>query len=405
MHHISQTPFGRALRPSDLQHAPMREAPLPASARDKWAVMRDLTAARAAFDVSDRDLTVLNALISFHPHPTLAEGDGSIVFPSNRALSERTHGMAESTLRRHLAALVAAGLVIRHDSPNGKRYARRRRGGEEAEEVGSLQVAFGFDLRPLLLREAEIAQAAQAAREAEDRRHALREATVLILRDVARLIDFGRETVTANWDMLSDTEVLLRRDLRRKLGLKELSDLHGRADALRSRLNTLISKQKSGNMSGNASESERHKQDSNISLKESESSKEMEEAAGVVAQHPAAEAPEDRGTKLPLWLVLQACPDARDYSPDPIRNWPELIARAEFIHPMMGISPSAWREATEFMGATNAAITVLAMLQRTTEIRNPGGYLRALTDKAAGGKFSPGPMIMALMQTRNSKAV
>lgn len=383
----------------------MREAPLPASARDKWAVMRDLTKARAAFAVSDRDLAVLNALISFHPHPTLAEGDGSIVFPSNRALSERTHGMAESTLRRHLAALVAAGLVIRHDSPNGKRYARRRRGGEEAGEADSLQVAFGFDLRPLLLREAEIAQAAQAAREAEDRRYALREATVLILRDVAQLIDFGRETVSANWDMFSDTEVLLKRELRRKLGLAELSDLHSRADALRSRLNTLISKQKSGNMSGNASESERHKQDSNITLQESESSKEMEEAAGVVAEDPAAEAPEDGGTKLPLWLVLQACPDAREYSPDPIRNWPDLIERAEFIHPMMGISPSAWREATEFMGATNAAITVLAMLQRTTEIRNPGGYLRALTDKAAGGSFSPGPMIMALMQTRNSKAV
>ena len=125
----------------------MLDAPLPQLARDKWAVMRDLTVARAAFGVSDRDLAVLNALLSFHPHPTLAEGDGTIVFPSNASLSERAHGMPESTLRRHLAALVKSGLVIRHDSPNGKRYARRA--GEQ------LQVAFGFDLRPLLLREAE----------------------------------------------------------------------------------------------------------------------------------------------------------------------------------------------------------------------------------------------------------
>lgn len=113
-----------------------------------------------------------------------------------------------------------------------------------------------------------------------------------------------------------------------------------------------------------------------------------------------AEAP-----KLPLWLVLQACPDARDYSHEPIRSWDDLIARAEFIHPMMGISPSAWAEAARHMGATNAAITVLAMLQRTEEIRNPGGYLRALSGKAADGGFSPGPMVMALMQTRNARAV
>lgn len=405
MHHISHTPFGRALRPSDLEHDPMRKAPLPASARDKWAVMRELTAARAAFAVSDRDLAVLNALISFHPHPTLAEGDSSIVFPSNRALSERTHGMAESTLRRHLAALVAAGLVIRHDSPNGKRYARRRRGGEETGGENCLQVAFGFDLRPLLLREGEIVQAAQAAREAEGRRRALREASVLILRDVAQLIDYGREVASANWEALSEAHAGLSRELRRKLGVTEMVDLYGRADALRDRVNTLVSKQKTENMSGNADESERHKQDSNKPLHESESSKEMEEAARVVSKDPSLEEPEDGGTRLPLWLVLQACPDAREYSPDPIRNWPELIARAEFIHPMMGISSLAWREATEFMGATNAAITVLAMLQRTSEIRNPGGYLRALTGKAANGSFSPGPMVMALMQARNGKAV
>ncbi|WP_102225654.1 plasmid replication protein RepC [Acidimangrovimonas sediminis] len=396
MQHISQTPFGRSLRPTDLAHAPMRDAPLPDTARDKWAVMRDLTLARGAFAVSDRDLAVLNALVSFHPHPTLAEGDGSIVFPSNRALSERTHGMAESTLRRHLAALVAAGLVIRHDSPNGKRYARR--GGD------ALQVAFGFDLRPLLLREAEIAQAAQAAREAEDRRRALREAIVLILRDVAQLAEFGCEAVPGNWDALMDARALMARDLRRKMDLSDLAALHARATDLREQANTLIQKGKSEKKSGNADESERHKQDSNKPLTESESSKEMEEAAGVAPDAETAEPP-DGGTKLPLWLVLQACPDAREYSPDPIRNWTELIARAEFIAPMMGISPSAWREAAEHMGATNAAITVLAMLQRTEEIRNPGGYLRALTSKAAGGSFSPGPMIMALMQARNSKAV
>ena len=46
-------------------------------------------------------------------------------FPSNNKLRSRAYGMSEPTLRRHLASLVKAGLLIRRDSPNGKRYARR----------------------------------------------------------------------------------------------------------------------------------------------------------------------------------------------------------------------------------------------------------------------------------------
>ena len=47
---------------------------------------------------------------------------------ANDQLSHRANGMSSATLRRHLAVLVSCGLVIRRDSPNGKRYARRRPG-------------------------------------------------------------------------------------------------------------------------------------------------------------------------------------------------------------------------------------------------------------------------------------
>jgi replication initiation protein RepC len=57
--------------------------------------------------------------------------------------------MAEQTIRRHLAALVEAGLLTRKDSPNGKRYARKDRSG-------SIREAFGFSLAPLLARADEI---------------------------------------------------------------------------------------------------------------------------------------------------------------------------------------------------------------------------------------------------------
>ena len=66
--------------------------------------------------------------------------------PSNRLLQARANGMPEATLRRHLAALVAAGILLRRDSPNGKRYVRE--GGEGRE-------TYGFDLSLLIARAGE----------------------------------------------------------------------------------------------------------------------------------------------------------------------------------------------------------------------------------------------------------
>ena len=89
--------------------------------------------------VSERSLSVLNALLTFHPETALTGEDDLIVFPSNDQLSLRAHGMPASTLRRHLAVLVDAGLIVRRDSPNGKRYARKG-------SAGAIELAFGFDL-------------------------------------------------------------------------------------------------------------------------------------------------------------------------------------------------------------------------------------------------------------------
>ena len=66
---------------------------------------------------------------------------------------------------------------------------------------------------------------------------------------------------------------------------------------------------------------------------------------------------------------------------------------------MMGVSPSAWDEAIVEMGEVPAAVTLACMLERITEIRSPGGYLRSLSRKAAAGTFSPIPMVTALLNT------
>ena len=384
MRHISLTPFGRQpVTAGLLATQALAEAPAPACA-DKWALLRDLTAARVAFGVSDRDLAVLAALLSFHPGKELRDGDGLIVFPSNAALSDRTHGMAESTLRRHLAALVRAGLMLRRDSPNGKRYATR-------DLSGSYDRVFGFDLRPLLVRSAQIAAAADAARQAELQRRRLREAVVIRLRDAAKLIGWGCDSVAGPWDSLIEACAALQRQLRRKLTVEVLAELGAQSTSLLARINALIAV-KTEKMDGNDGGNGRHYQNSNPDSYESDL---CQEKAKVEGDAPP----------IPLGLVLKAVPDLKDYAPDGIRSWRDFIGVAGFVRPMLGISPDAWRAAQAAMGAENAAVTLACILQRSHTIARPGGYLRALTEKAQTDGFSPAPMVMALIRADNQQAL
>lgn len=382
------TPFGRQpVTVGLLATQALAEAPAPDHAPDKWAVLRDLTTARADFSISDRDLSVLAALLSFHPGKELADDDKLIVFPSNASLSDRAHGMAESTLRRHLGALVRAGLILRRDSPNGKRYATR-------DLSGSLDRVFGFDLRPLLTRSAEIANAAQEARHVEFAKRRLRESAVIRLRDAAKLIQWGREQMAANWDALSDACALLQRALRRKLDTDKLRELADQAQRLLDQVNAVIAPI-TDEMSGNDGENERHHQSSDKDIHESEPCEEKQDRQ---PEHIAKDPP------IPLGLVLKATPDILDYARDGIRSWRDLVTTAHFVCPMLGISPDAWRQAQEAMGEEVAAVTLSCIMQRADVIQRPGGYLRALTGKAESTGFSPGPMVMALLRAENRLA-
>ncbi len=381
------TPFGRQPVTAGLlaTHA-LAEAPAPVQACDKWALLRDLTVARQAFGVSDRDLVVLAALLSCHPTPKLTEDTSLIVFPSNATLSDRAHGMPESTLRRHIAALVQSGLILRRDSPNGKRYARR-------SASGRIDRAFGFDLRPLALRAPEITMKADDARSAAHELRCHREAVVIGIRDLTKLVIWGAEQTSADWTALKDACKNLQRGLRRKLDLSQLQSMELSIRALADQVHALIARQeasKTSEMSGTVIQIERHQQSSNKDDLESEQSHEKR-----------TKAPQP----IPLSLILKATPDICDYAPEGVRTWQDLVRVADLVRPMLGITLEAWQRACKVMGTEGAAVTLACMLQRHDSIMRPGGYLRTLTDKAEGQGFSPGPMVMALLRCGNGMQV
>jgi replication initiation protein RepC len=382
--HQPTTPFGR--RPLTLAQvaaqAAASERP-PQKAAHKWNVFRDICAAKARLGVSDRALAVLNALLSFHPETALS-GPGLIVFPSNRQLSLRAHGMAPATLRRHLAALVEAGLVIRRDSPNGKRYARKGQGGE-------IEAAFGFDLAPLVVNAERFAEFAQEVRDEERALRLLRERVTLCRRDIAKCVEAAIEAGAAGWEatreacqrILSRLPRIAPRDLL-EAAAEELGAL---AQAAFKRLADLT---KPRNPSANESQTDRHLQNSKPNRQ--------------IGFDPAFEKSGGQATTPPLPLVLKACPDISDYGRGTIAHWGDLAAAAEIARSALGVSPSAYQAARGALGERAAAIAVAAILQRGAAIANPGGYLRALTRKAEANAFSVGPMLMALVAARERAA-
>lgn len=367
----------------------------PGKKADKWKIFRDASAAFEKLGLQSNSLAVLDALLSFYPENELRHDAQMIVFPSNVQLCLRAHSMAGATLRRHLAALVEAGLIIRRDSPNGKRYARRNRSGD-------VERAYGFDLSPLLSRSEELALLSQEIAAEREMFRRAKESLTVSRRDCRKLISAAREErVSGDWERMEDAYLSLVARIPRSPNLADLVDLSDEMELLREEvINRLEIQGKTENNSTSAALNEQHIQNSESEyIIEFEPSSEKEQGAKVAAKHWQGNPVQ----AFPLGIVLKACPQVSDYGPrEGICSWRELMSAAVVIRSALGISPSAYQNACSVMGPENAATAVACILERAHMINSAGGYLRNLTQRSTRGEFSLGPMIMALLKSYGS---
>ncbi len=410
---IVTTPFGRrglSIGRLASQFASRRIDP--ARSIDKWKLFRATCEARPLLGISDRSLAVLNALLSFYPKTELSEENGLVVFPSNQQLSLRAHGMAEQTLRRHLSALVDAGLILRKDSPNGKRYARKDR-------TGSISDAYGFSLAPLIARADEIQAIADQVIEERLQLQRLREKISLCRRDI---IKFGEialaDGVDGDWGRYQQQYLLITSTLDRKskstylaIVLEDLTQLR---DGMANQLEKHIEKQKiSANAYQNerliqSSESESNFETSDVDNENSRLTKtpvETQDALETVnlAKTSTVDIKSNRSDGFDLQTLLKACPEIAFYGPNgEVRNWSDLKQAANVVKAMLSISHSAYDDAEKTMGTQHTNAIIACILERADTIQSAGGYLRSLTEKSRAKQFSIKPMLMALLKARMS---
>jgi replication initiation protein RepC len=297
------------------------------------------------------------------------------------------------------------GLILRRDSPNGKRYAHRNRDGE-------VEQAYGFDLTPLLARATELALMAQDVVAERARLRRAREALTICRRDVRKLISAAvEEGAAGNWDHVESEYISILARLPRHPNRSQVESTLDEMELLREEvLNILEMQLKTEEMLGNAVQDDRHIQNSNTeSINELEPSSGKEQDGKFADKPPRTDEPnETRKAKrepikaFPLGMVLRACPQISDYGPGGrIEQWRELMKAAIVVRSMLGVSPSAYEEACNAMGPENAAVVMACILERSNFITSAGGYLRDLTRRSERGEFSLGPMLMALMKAND----
>ncbi|MGN7774098.1 plasmid replication protein RepC [Phyllobacterium sp. 22552] len=416
--HAVTTPFGRrSLSLGMLATQALAQDVGCEASIDKWKLFRNLCEARQSLGLSDRALVVLNALLTFYPQTELKEERGLVVFPSNAQLSLRAHGMAPATLRRHLSALVEAGLIFRKDSPNGKRYLRKTRAGENGE-------AFGFSLAPLLVRSTELEALANQAKTERLQLKLLKERITLLRRNIAKLVELGMEELPQlDWNSHYGRFRMVIEGISRRSTAPDLEPAIDGLECIEAEILSLLeNKVNSQKTSANESHFERHKHNSNTQHQlESEPGSENKpeeksepdwrsaEISAGVNLRAISGVPERVNTQIgqdmkpvPLGLVRQACPEIEAYATNGITTWSDLMGAAVVVRSMLGVSPSAYEEACDILGQENAAVVVACILERAAQITSAGGYLRSLTDRAFKGEFSVWPMLLAQLRAQGT---
>jgi len=368
---------------------------------NRWVVYKQLCIAKARFGVNDRCLAVLSSLLSFYPSNEINHKTGLVVFPSNRQLALRAHGMPESTLRRHIAALVNAGLILRRDSPNGKRYAYKDRAGEVEE-------AFGFSFQPLLDRADEIAKAAQSIQAEALALKRTREQITLLRREIAQLILAAE--MDGNASSLQPENNHFRaivEALPRRATNLELSQALEKLSALHTNLSISLNLQDNENeLSANDDQIERHYKESLTESSFESSLCNLVDLKSSLIPKPHL-SPQPEKSKLSMTfsldLVLRACPDIREYAARGIICWRDLIDTTRGVAAFLGISDSAYQDASTFMGRERVSALIAWILQRGSEIKSAGGYMRTLTGKIRAGEIDVVQLLFGNLDNENTQ--
>lgn len=374
--------------------------------------------------INGTEAHLLVALINTATSESFDKGGRPIIFKSNAALAFEI-GRSEGRVSRMLSRLFDVGVVTMQDSANYKRYPIRK-------ADGSIDDACGIDLRVLIARFAELdgmvrkAKAEKSALQAMIRRYrgAVRNLRYA-LASAEELPDRIRKMIEVRFErVISAVGVAAQAPsnmLRRATGLLEW--IIERVMQIPRREPSTHSDQK---MTCPYAENDMHKQITNpylpVPSKNEMRSANAEQLDLIKTGYAGKRALEKsqwqnssqvnqphRMTHAMVALqdLLRAIPALSTYGMELPRTWADLTRLAPKICRLTGISDDARRRAVEQMGEQAAAIAIAITFQKVDEqeVKSPGGYLRAMTERAAAGELHLARSVFGLVARRGMEGM
>lgn len=340
------------------------DLPTTHSQPDRFSLIEVVRKASTALGLKAPIIATLDALLSCLP----PKRSHNFVFASNATIAFKRNGISDRTIRRHVAQLAEAGLLVRSDSPNRKRFSK------SDMSTGSV-LRFGFDLSPLFKSYDQICAVAEDC--AKQASH------ISFLRTKVRCA-IAR---TMELDGLSiDAENALR-SLRRKLTAEELYSI----------LDDLVSVEENQGMDCSAEVSI----EAEMSATDGQNVRHHHNSEKELIDSDVAEKTEDshqRHRQISIGSLVGACKEAASYLQRPAESLSDVIGHARTLAPMMGIDSTTYRAAEDRLGELRTAVTVWGLLQMQGKIRQLGAYFRALTTGKRSAGFDPWAMINTLVK-------
>lgn len=329
-----------------------------------------------------------------------------IVAISNAKLAEYT-ARSERQVTRCIRRLVEAGIVAYRDSPTGRRFVYR-------DKDGDISKGYGLDFTPARVRLQELKALVDEFQARLNSEQEARRAITRASRAIMDACDAYPERADAWHDELQRVKTM---------GLDE----EGEAEALEAVHSRIVQEvtleyephemscEGDINVAPNINTTLQNSCESN---KERPRSKEREIIPSAFGRYAATASTEKKSAAVPsgsqgskaakhassvdqiqsnalasvsVGLVRSACPHACEMAGVEFRNWPELAAAAPTMRVMIGLSEAGWMDGVSRAGRFAAAAVLATVLEKAArspeQISSPGGYFRAMIDRAVEGSL------------------
>ena len=316
--------------------------------------------------------------------------------------------VSKRTIQNWLRQAIEDVLIVPRDSQNGHRGGLR-------DAAGNIIWAYGFDLSPLGARAAEF-DAIAAVGIAEGKEITRLRNVIQAARRRARMLGLAVEENEIDGVDPSEALEFVRMAVAHVKGSRSIDQLircaaqvTAQVNALQEAVDAVLIARANTNGSENGAggfvdvtpvdvvdctHSTTTNKPETANAVTSSSFSELQNRSGFVSQPRTAsgvEADLDRHGINPAFIA-KVCPEIIWDLNLNLRAWGRLPSIAEQLADQHNISPHAWREACHVMGTSGAAAAVIATVHKTLgrEVRNPGAYLRGMSQRASKGELHLG---------------